>query len=147
MVNLTSSSGFVMPLLGGLWNMGSETVVVFDSVEEAMKQADQYLKIWHSLPLDANPDGFNWQVFPQTGPLSDCAVRAIGEFSILKGSESRSWKAVVLKLERSSKSPMLTETAFEALRMCIGRTEGKPEYVAQAIALVNALEEESKKGS
>ena len=40
---------------------------------------------------------------------------------------------------------LLIKTAFEALRMCIVRTNGEPEYVAQAIALVNALEEESKK--
>lgn len=103
MVNLTDSSGFVMPLFGGLWNMGPEAVVLFDSVEEAMEQADQYLKIWHTVPPDANPGGFNWEVFPQTGPLSDCAVRAFGQFLILEGSKRRNWKAVVFKLERQSK--------------------------------------------
>lgn len=103
MVNLEDSSGFVMPLCGGLWNMGSEAVVLFDSLEEAMKESDRYLKIWHAVSLHANPDGFTWVVFPQTGPMSDSCLGALGKFSTLEGSETRQWKAVVFKIERQKK--------------------------------------------
>lgn len=51
-------------------------------------------------------------------------------------------------LKRKKSETLLTKTAFEALRMCIERIEGdRPQYKIQAIELVNALEEESKKGS
>lgn len=143
MVNLTDSGGFTRPL----WNSGPDSVVVFDRVEDAIEAADRYLRVESSASHYAQRR-YSWERFPQTGPMAfACAFSAMGRFSLSTEWGEKSWLAVVFKLERSSKSPMLTETAFEALRMCIGRANGKPEYVAQAIALVNALEEESKKGS
>lgn len=140
MVNLTDTGGFTRPL----WNSGPDSVMVFDSVEDAIKAADRYLRVESSVPRDINPTGYSWERFPQTGAMAfACAFSAIGRFEW----ETVNWQAVVFKLDRSSKSPMLTKTAFEALRMCIARANGKPEYAVQAIALVNALEEESKKGS
>jgi len=140
MVNLTDTGGFTRPL----WNSGPDSVMVFDSVEAAIEAADRYLRIESSVPRDIKPTGYSWERFPETGILA-CAFSAIGRFSLNTEWGERRRLAVVFKLEMARKSPMLTETAFEALRMCIGRTEGKPEYTAQAIALVNALEEESKK--
>jgi hypothetical protein len=51
-------------------------------------------------------------------------------------------------IKRKKNETLLTKTAFEVLRMCIERIgEDRPQYKTQAIELVNALEEESEKGS
>jgi len=131
MVNLTDQNGFTHPM----WNSGGERVQVFKTRDEAIEAADAYLRIWHTVPLDAKPEGFGWERLPESGPL-DNAVRAIGRFM---WQEDR-WQAVVFKMEEQEKAPLLTKTAFHALRECIIRIDREGPHKAQAIELVNALE-------
>lgn len=100
MVNLTDNEGFTRPLWGGLWNNGNEAVVVFATVEEAMVETDRYLKIWHTVPLDANPSGFSWERFSETGPM-ESALIAVGRFS--RQNTSGHWTAAIFKLGGISK--------------------------------------------
>ena len=102
MVNLTDNGGFTRPLRGGLWNNGNETVVVFATVEEAMAETDRHLKIWHTVPLDANPSGFSWERFPETGPM-ESVLTAIGRFSRQTAWGQQNWTAAIFKLGGISK--------------------------------------------